>query len=139
MSGSPRTETVPTRSDAMDKSELIVHGGRVIDPASGIDVAYDVAVKTDVSILAIDEGDWMPQDSLGVRIQTDKRLRPVLALRAGKMHRSRSPLLDDQAQRRRDGALPLPVPGPLRTTLAEIAHIYQFSATILQTLCLLMG
>jgi hypothetical protein len=32
---------------------------------------------------------------VGVRIKTDKRLRPVLALRAGKVHRSRSPLLEE--------------------------------------------
>jgi dihydroorotase len=50
----------------------------------------------DVSILAIDEDDWTLQDSLGVRIKTDRRLRPVLALRAGKVHRSRSPLLEEQ-------------------------------------------
>jgi len=31
----------------------------------------------DVSVLAIDEGDWTLQDSLGVRIKTDRRLRPV--------------------------------------------------------------
>jgi len=50
----------------------------------------------DVSVLAIDKDDWTLQDSLGVRIKTDKRLRPVLALRAGKVHRSRSPLLKEQ-------------------------------------------
>jgi dihydroorotase len=50
----------------------------------------------DVSVLAIDEDDWTLQDSLGVRIKTDKRLRPVLALRAGKVHRSQSPLLQEQ-------------------------------------------
>src|SRR5213592_2994425 len=50
----------------------------------------------DVSVLAIDEDDWTLQDSLGVRIKTDKRLRPVLALRAGKVHRSQSPLLGEQ-------------------------------------------
>jgi dihydroorotase len=50
----------------------------------------------DVSVLAIDEDDWTLQDSLGIRIKTDKRLRPVLALRAGKVHRSQSPLLREQ-------------------------------------------
>ncbi len=50
----------------------------------------------DVSVLAIDGGDWTLQDSLGVRIKTDKRLRPVLALRAGTVHRSQSPLLEEQ-------------------------------------------
>ena len=50
----------------------------------------------DVSVLAIDEGDWTLQDSLGVCIKTDKRLRPVLALRAGKVHRSQSPLLEER-------------------------------------------
>jgi dihydroorotase len=50
----------------------------------------------DVSVLAIDEDAWTLQDSLGVRIKTDKRLRPVLALRAGKVHRSQSPLLGEQ-------------------------------------------
>ena len=50
----------------------------------------------DVSVLAIDEDDWTLQDSLGVRIKTDRRLRPVLALRAGKVHRARSPLLEEQ-------------------------------------------
>jgi adenine deaminase len=33
------------RRDAMAKFDLIVRGGRVIDPASGIDGAHDVAVK----------------------------------------------------------------------------------------------
>ena len=50
----------------------------------------------DVSVLAIDEDDWTLQDSLGVRIKTDKRLRPVLALRAGTVHHSQSPLLEEQ-------------------------------------------
>ena len=47
----------------------------------------------DVSVLNLDEGDWTLQDSLGVRIAATKRLRPVLALRAGKPHRPDSPLL----------------------------------------------
>ena len=47
----------------------------------------------DVSVLALDEGEWTLQDSLGVRIPATKRLRPVLALRAGKPHRPDSPLL----------------------------------------------
>src|SRR5712691_7781891 len=55
----------------------------------------------DVSVLAIDEDDWTLQDSLGVRIKTDKRLRPVLALRAGKVHRSQSPLLEEAGSRGR--------------------------------------
>ena len=50
----------------------------------------------DVSALAIDEDDWTLQDSLGARIKTAKRLRPVLALRAGKVHRARSPLLEER-------------------------------------------
>jgi dihydroorotase len=50
----------------------------------------------DISVLAIDEDDSTLQDSLGVRIKTDKRLRPVLAVRAGKVHRARSPLLEEQ-------------------------------------------
>ena len=49
-----------------------------------------------MTVLAIDEDDWTLQDSLGVRIKTDKRLRPVLALRAGEVHRSESPLLNEQ-------------------------------------------
>jgi dihydroorotase len=49
----------------------------------------------DVSVLAIDEDDWTLQDSLGVRIKADKRLRPVLALRAGNVHPSQSPLLEE--------------------------------------------
>jgi dihydroorotase len=47
----------------------------------------------DISVLNIDEGEWTLQDSLGVRIPATKRLRPVLALRAGKPHRPDSPLL----------------------------------------------
>jgi dihydroorotase len=47
----------------------------------------------DVSVLALDEGDWTLEDSLGVRIKATLRLRPVLALRAGKVHRPASPLL----------------------------------------------
>jgi dihydroorotase len=50
----------------------------------------------DVSVLAIDEDDWTLQDSLGARIKTDKRLRPVLALRAGEVHQSQSPLLEEK-------------------------------------------
>jgi len=49
----------------------------------------------DISVLAIDEDDWTLQDCLGVRIKTDERLRPVLAVRAGKVHRARSPLLEE--------------------------------------------
>jgi hypothetical protein len=49
-----------------------------------------------MSVLAVDEDDWTLQDSLDVRIKTDRRLRPVLALRAGKVHRSQSPLLREQ-------------------------------------------
>jgi dihydroorotase len=52
----------------------------------------------DVSVLAIDEDDWTLQDSLGGRIKTDKRLRPVLArarakciARSRRCSRSRSP------------------------------------------------
>ena len=50
-------------------------------------------VTADVSVLAVDEGEWILQDSLGVQIPATKRLRPELALRAGKVHRSDSPLL----------------------------------------------
>lgn len=50
----------------------------------------------DVSVLAIDEGDFVLQDSLGVRIPATQRLRPVLALRAGKTHRPDSPLLVEE-------------------------------------------
>jgi dihydroorotase len=50
----------------------------------------------DVSVLAIDDGDFVLQDSLGVRIPATKRLRPVLALRAGKVHRPESPLLVEE-------------------------------------------
>ena len=38
----------------------------------------------------------MALDSEGVRIKTDRRIRPVLSLRAGKVHRARSPLLGEQ-------------------------------------------
>ena len=50
----------------------------------------------DVSVLAIDDGDFVLQDSIGVRIPATKRLRPVLALRAGKVHRPESPLLVEE-------------------------------------------
>jgi dihydroorotase len=50
----------------------------------------------DVSVLAIDENDWTLQDSLGVRITTDKRLRPVLALRGGQVHHAQSLLLEER-------------------------------------------
>jgi dihydroorotase len=50
----------------------------------------------DVSVLAVDEGDWTLQDSLGARLETGRRLRPVVALRAGQVHRAQSPLLEEQ-------------------------------------------
>jgi dihydroorotase len=50
----------------------------------------------DISVLTIDEGEWTLQDSLGVRIPATKRLRPVLALRAGTPHRPNSPLLVEE-------------------------------------------
>ena len=43
--GDGRPLRVAPRSDAMAKFDLIVRGGRVIDPASGIDGVHDVAVK----------------------------------------------------------------------------------------------
>jgi dihydroorotase len=50
----------------------------------------------DVSVLAVDEGEFVLQDSLGVRIPATTRLRPVLALRAGKPHRPDSRLLVEE-------------------------------------------
>ncbi len=37
----------------------------------------------DVSILALDEGDWTLEDSLGVQLRSTRRLRPECVLRAG--------------------------------------------------------
>jgi dihydroorotase len=37
----------------------------------------------DVSILALDEGEWILEDSLGVQLRSTRRLRPECAVRAG--------------------------------------------------------
>ena len=47
----------------------------------------------DVSVLGRDVGQWKLQDSLGVTIPATERLRPELAVKAGTVHRSDSPLL----------------------------------------------
>ncbi len=47
----------------------------------------------DVSVLALDEGDWTLEDSLGAQLHATRRLRPECALRAGEVVRADSPLL----------------------------------------------
>jgi dihydroorotase len=47
----------------------------------------------DVSVLALDHGEWTLSDSLGVELRATMRLRPELAVRGGTVHRADSPLL----------------------------------------------
>ena len=58
----------------------------------------------DVSVLAMDHGEWALSDSLGVELRATVRLRPELAVRGGTVHRADSPLLLDAAVTRSDGA-----------------------------------
>jgi dihydroorotase len=51
----------------------------------------------DVSVLAVDEGEWTLSDSLGAELRATVRLRPELAVRGGVVHRADSPLLLDRA------------------------------------------
>ncbi len=50
-------------------------------------------VTADVSVIALDKGEWRLQDSLGQALTTTQRIRPEFALRAGVLHRADSPLL----------------------------------------------
>ena len=52
----------------------------------------------DVTVLARDVGQWTLQDSLGAQISATERLRPELALKAGTIHASDSPLLFQSAK-----------------------------------------
>jgi dihydroorotase len=47
----------------------------------------------DVSVLAVDEGEWTLSDSLGVELRATMRLRPEMAVRAGVVYQADSPLL----------------------------------------------
>jgi dihydroorotase len=47
----------------------------------------------DVSVLALDEGEWMLEDSVGVQLRATRRLRPECAVRAGRVMPADSPLL----------------------------------------------
>jgi dihydroorotase len=51
----------------------------------------------DVTVLAMDEGEWTLSDSLGAELPATVRLRPELAVRGGVVHRADSPLLLDRA------------------------------------------
>jgi dihydroorotase len=51
-------------------------------------------VAADVTVLARDVGRFTLEDSLGERLTAEARLRPEFALKAGRLHRSDSPLLD---------------------------------------------
>ena len=53
----------------------------------------------DVSVLAMDHGEWTLSDSLGVELRATVRLRPELAVRGGAVHQADSPLLLDPARR----------------------------------------
>lgn len=50
-------------------------------------------VAADVSVLARDVGRWTLEDSLGVQLTANERLRPEFALKDGRLHSSDSPLL----------------------------------------------
>jgi dihydroorotase len=47
----------------------------------------------DVSVLAVDEGEWTLSDSLGVELRATMRLRPETAVRGGILYQADSPLL----------------------------------------------
>jgi len=53
----------------------------------------------DVSVLAMDHGEWTLSDSLGVELRATVRLRPELAVRGGTIHRADSPLLLEPSRR----------------------------------------
>ena len=50
-------------------------------------------VAADVTVLARDVGRWTLEDSLGVQLTANERLRPEFALKDGRLHSSDSPLL----------------------------------------------
>jgi dihydroorotase len=47
----------------------------------------------DVTVLAVEHGEWTLSDSLGATLRATVRLRPELAVRGGVVHRADSPLL----------------------------------------------
>jgi len=92
----------------MAKFDPIIRGGRVINPARGIDGVRDLALKNGTIVQAAPrvpvsvhlgrlwtEENGTLQDGPGVRIKTDTPLKPVVALRAGQGHRSPSPLREE--------------------------------------------
>jgi dihydroorotase len=52
----------------------------------------------DVSVLACEAGSWTLEDSLGEQITASERLRPELAVKAGKVYRADSPLLSESTE-----------------------------------------
>src|SRR5262249_17640311 len=52
----------------------------------------------DISVLALDEGDWTLEDSLGMQLRATRRLRPEYAVRAGVVMPADSPLLFESRQ-----------------------------------------
>jgi dihydroorotase len=52
----------------------------------------------DVTVLAVEHGEWTLSDSLGVELRSTVRLRPELAVRCGVVHEADSPLLLDGAR-----------------------------------------
>jgi len=53
----------------------------------------------DVTVLAIEHGDWTLSDSLGIELRATMRLRPELAVRGGVVYQADSPLLLPGARR----------------------------------------
>jgi len=53
----------------------------------------------DVSVLAMDHGEWTLSDSLGAELRATVRLRPELAVRGGTVYQADSPLLLETARR----------------------------------------
>jgi dihydroorotase len=47
----------------------------------------------DVSVLAVDEGEWTLSDSLGIELRATMRLRPEQVVRGGILYEVDSPLL----------------------------------------------
>lgn len=53
----------------------------------------------DVSVLAVDHGEWTLSDSLGAELRATMHLRPELAVRGGTVYRADSPLLLEAGRR----------------------------------------
>ena len=89
---------------AAPKFDLVLRGGRVIDPARGLDGIHDVGIRdgTIGAVLrTIDASDALHSLDLAgrlvvpglIQLVAGERLRPEFALTAGRLHRADSSLL----------------------------------------------